>query len=113
MTSQSIELSSYISELRREIATAVELVATQGEQGVFFEMSEIELELHTVVEASADIGVKAQFRVPFFSSAAASATGSLGNIQTQKLKLKLKVTDSDGKAVKVNRSLPYKPMVEN
>ena len=86
-----LELSQVLADLRDELVEAQKL---GEESNLRFQIDDIEVELQVV--ATVDGKAKAGFKVLTFGSAEAEAKGS--SATTQKLHLKLKIVDKEGKS---------------
>ena len=89
-----IPLADAIGELRSELQTAME----QGkDEELKFRLGDVELEFHIGVtkEAGGGGGIK-------FWLVSLEAKGSIGTVQTQKIKLTLKPESADGQPVLVS-----------
>src|SRR5215831_89285 len=86
-----LELSQVLTDLRDELVKAQDL---GKDSNLRLQINDIEVELQVV--ATAEGKAKAGFKVLTFGSAEAEAKGS--EATTQKLHLKLKIVDKEGKS---------------
>lgn len=102
---KSINLKKLMGVLREEIKDAASAIKKDN-QGVRIGLSEIQIELETVITVEGESGVK--FKVLAFE---AGGGGKISKASTQKFLFKLTVADDHGNEVEVNRESRHEPYV--